>query len=326
MVEYNFQLLKPLGITLTEADTLCLPVDAGYIQTADSLLRAGGRRPGVPLIGIQIGVGFGNRPIEPEKYGAFINALRKRIDVDVCVTPFSDKEKAFRDRLIASCEGPVIDLEGAPLTTLMGLMTRYDVFVSVDTGPFHMGAAIGCPQLAIFPSRKVKPTRWAPWRNRHWIVRESRSCSHFCPHEGCKLTVCSDAIQVSEMVDKTISLLHGGGVVSASDQFAYWFKVSMTVLVIGHTLAEALQYAQSLQNYGVHAVPFSGPLNALPAQLLAHDVTIIHNLTGKKRFVLWWIARLASLKLFNPPMVVHQPAFATDPILSYRTLSESQAF
>jgi ADP-heptose:LPS heptosyltransferase len=327
VVDYNFQLLKPLGITLTDADTLQLPVDTTHIQAAASLLNTHGRRSGVPLIGIQIGVGFGNRPIEPEKYGAFINALRKRIEVDVCVTPFSEKEKQFRDRLIAACEAPIIDLEGAPLTTLMGLITHYDVFVSVDTGPFHMCAAIGCPQLAIFPSRKVKPTRWAPWRNRHWIVRESRNCPHFCPHEGCPLTVCSDAIQTADMVDKTISLLNGGGVSSAKDQFDYWFKLSMTILVIGQTMADAMHYCQTLRTKGLHAVPFSGSLKTLADKLLEHDITIIHNLTGQKQIALWWIARLSSIKLFNPPMIVNHPAFADDdPIQNYQKLSAAQRF
>ncbi len=326
VVEYNFQLLNPLGITLSDLDRLCLPVAPEYQEQADALLAQAGRRKDIPLVGIQIGVGFGNRPIEPEKYAAYVNALRKKIDIDVCVTPFSEKEKAFRDRLVANCDSPIIDLEGAPLSTLMGLMTRYTVFVSVDTGPFHMGAAIGCPQLAIFPSRKVKPTRWAPWRNRHWIVRESGQCDQFCPHEGCKLTTCSDAIMVSDMVEKTLDLLKGGGVSSPSDQFHYWFKQSMAILVVSDSDESATHYCQRLQSIGVRAIPYSGPVSPIGSLLLKHDITIIHNLTGRKKVALWWIARLSSLKLFNPPLVVNQPQFDTDIIETYRRLSEAQRF
>ncbi|MGE4170284.1 MAG: glycosyltransferase family 9 protein [Candidatus Margulisiibacteriota bacterium] len=331
VVEYNFQLLKALGITLDPEQKLSLTVPPGQTERAKDLLNQAGRRWDKPLVGIQIGVGFGNRPIEPEKFAEFVNALRRHRDVDVCVTPFTDKEKAFRDRFVAACQGPVLNLDDTKITELMGVISLYSVYVSVDTGPFHIGAALGVPMLAIFPSRKVKPTRWAPWRNRHLMVRESRTCPLFCPHEGCPLTICSDAIRVEDMVAKTEILLDGGGVESANDQFAYWFKASMTVLVLddAKTEAHAKAYADHLNALGIVAHRTSVYTPELPAKLLEGDITIIHNFSGKRRLYLAWEARKIALKLFNPPLLIHtakNPLPEAETIAYYKDAFEHKRF
>ncbi|NBV42410.1 lipopolysaccharide heptosyltransferase family protein, partial [bacterium] len=142
VVAYNFQLLKSLGIELNSDVKLNFQVTDEMKRQASTLLKAGGRREGVPLVGIQIGVGAGNRPIEPEKYAQFIDELRRIRDVDVCMTAFSDKEKAFKDRVLAAVKSPVIVLEKTTMDQLLGVISSYDCFVSVDTGPFHIAASL----------------------------------------------------------------------------------------------------------------------------------------------------------------------------------------
>ena len=323
VMEYNFQLLRPLGVRLEEQPQFRLDVSDVNRQCAIDLLRQAGRRPGVPLIGVQIGVGFGNRPIEPEKYAEFMTQLSQSMDVDFCVIPHTDREKQFRDRLRAATSASILNIEGTTIGELIGLISYYDLFVSVDTGPFHIASSLGVPQLAIFPSKKVKPTRWAPWRNRHFIVRESRICPHFCPHEGCPLTVCSDAIQVADMADKAVRLLAGDGVTSAEDQFPYWFTRSMTVLIVYET-EDAERYRGRLAVDGIHSyiLRFDDP--NLKDKLVEWDITIIHNLSGKRRWRLWWIARRASLQLFNPPLLVNGPGWDDDLIARYKARFEAQ--
>lgn len=330
VVEYNFQLLEAIGVSLDPANTpLQLPVPDNERVDGDKRLHQAGRRSDVPLIIIQIGVGFGNRPIEPEKFADYINLLRKTHDVDVCVSPFSEKEKEFTKRFTARLTGTALVIPDVPIMGLLGLVSHCSVFVSVDTGPFHMTAAAGVPMLAIFPSRKVKPTRWAPWRTRHWIVRESRQCPHFCPHEGCPLTVCSDAILAQDLVNKTISLLNGGGVVHPKDQFAYWFAESMSVLLLHDAQTDALTatFEAHLTTMGIRCTRTSVSNPSLPSLLIEKDITIIHNFSKKRCWRLWLIARQASLQLFNPPVIVNQAwdLDTSDAIIDrYRTAFKNQ--
>jgi heptosyltransferase-2/heptosyltransferase-3 len=49
---------------------------------------------------------------------------------------------------------------GLPLGLLRGLMERAHSMVSVDTGPAHLAAAVGCPLVVLFGHRW--PSMWAP--------------------------------------------------------------------------------------------------------------------------------------------------------------------
>jgi ADP-heptose:LPS heptosyltransferase len=61
------------------------------------------------------------------------------------------------------------------LIVLAAVLERLSLFVTGDTGPMHLAAAVGTPVLAIFgPSL---PTRYAPLSQRSRIVRIDIHCS-----------------------------------------------------------------------------------------------------------------------------------------------------
>jgi ADP-heptose:LPS heptosyltransferase len=61
------------------------------------------------------------------------------------------------------------------LVTLAAVLERLDVFVTGDTGPMHLAAAVGTPVVAVFgPSDAA---RYAPRGNRHRVVRIDLPCS-----------------------------------------------------------------------------------------------------------------------------------------------------
>ena len=201
----------------------------------------------------------------------------------------------------------------------MGLINEYQLYVSVDTGPFHLAAAINTPMLAIFPSRKVKPTRWAPWRTPHYIVRESHKCPHFCPHENCPLNVCSDEISVKDMVQKSLELLKSNGYQRSNEQFKHWFEHSTNILILYNDQNKntATQYKQRLlsENIKVHLLPITA--KNIYQTMLEHDITIVHNFSKKKKWYISILCRLISLKLFNPPLIVNDNNINIESIIYY---------
>ena len=70
----------------------------------------------------------------------------------------------------------MIDLAGSlDLMTLAAVLERLDVYVTGDTGPMHLAAAVATPVVAVFgPS---DPIRYAPRDGRHRIVRVDLPCS-----------------------------------------------------------------------------------------------------------------------------------------------------
>jgi heptosyltransferase-1 len=80
-------------------------------------------------------------------------------------------------RAIASAAGvEIMDLAGRmSLKDLAALLSRADLLVSTDTGVMHLGAAMGCPVVALFG-----PTahwRTGPYGQGHRVVRLDMDCA-----------------------------------------------------------------------------------------------------------------------------------------------------
>jgi ADP-heptose:LPS heptosyltransferase len=71
---------------------------------------------------------------------------------------------------------PLVELPvETDLVVLAAVLERLTLFITGDTGPMHLAAAMGTPVLAIFgPSL---PTRYAPLSPRSKIVRIDIPCS-----------------------------------------------------------------------------------------------------------------------------------------------------
>jgi ADP-heptose:LPS heptosyltransferase len=61
------------------------------------------------------------------------------------------------------------------LLTLAAILQRLDLFITGDTGPMHVAAAVGTPVVAVFgPS---DPRRYAPGGARDRVVRIDLPCA-----------------------------------------------------------------------------------------------------------------------------------------------------
>jgi ADP-heptose:LPS heptosyltransferase len=305
--EYYFIIAKALGLTLDDVEDLSMAPPPGSVDTATEILKSLGVTFSRPLVGIHVGVGFGNRPIKPEKYASYINALREKKEVDVCLSGYSDAEFQACSLIQSLVKEPVVVMPKGPLEIFMGGISLYDVFVSVDTGPFHIGAALGIPQLAIFPSKKVKPLSWGPFRNRHFVVRENGGCDYDCPHQGCPYDICSDDIREFDMVDKTERLLNGDGVATRKDQVNHWFSACMNSLILydDRTEKEKDELLERLKSWGLTTVALQLNDPSLFETIRKNDIAIINNLTGKKRVKLFILGQRVIKYIYHSPLVIY---------------------
>ncbi|MBG90537.1 MAG: hypothetical protein CL521_01830 [Actinobacteria bacterium] len=318
--EYNGILLKSLGISSRDCQELAYTPPPGAIPLAKRLLASLGPRKNIPLICIHIGVGFGNRPIRANKYVEYIHLLRSQMDVDIYLSCYTDAEIAVCKEIQSQVKGPLLTAYRQPIQTYIGLLSLMDLFVSVDTGPFHLAAALKIPQLAIFPSKKVKPLSWGPFRNRHLICRNPYQCHHDCPHQQCPYDICSDDISVIDMVNKTQALLKGEGVSQQLEQREYWAQHSLSILVLydEKTEDQARQFYQQLQSWSF--VSFISHVTKPDLYPFARqrDISVIHNFSGKRRGRLFWMTQRLISTLFFSPLLIHGPH-------SYESLTELMA-
>lgn len=159
----------PLGPQLASAPRLV--VSAADRTACDAWLRALGIAAS-PLVLLQPGnkrtlkhgksVLTDNKYWSPEHWAQLVTAiLQDKPDARVLLCG-ADAERPPLEAIRACCNHPaVINLAGAlPINRLLPLMLRAHSMVSIDTGPAHAAAAMGCPLVVLFGA--MGSTRWRP--------------------------------------------------------------------------------------------------------------------------------------------------------------------
>ena len=141
-------------------------------RRAQELLAAAGS----VLVGLHASGGREIKQWPPERFGDVARRLAQQRGATIVLTG-APGDRALVDaarRALGSV--PAVDLAGSlDLLTLAAVLERLDVFVTGDTGPMHLAAAVGTPVVAVFgPS---DPVRYAPRDDRHRIVRIDLPCS-----------------------------------------------------------------------------------------------------------------------------------------------------
>ncbi len=152
---------------------LSIPQDAR--RRAADLIAA--PRHGALLVGIQPAAGRRIKEWDPVRFAETGAALaRARGASIVLIGGPGDKDVLGVVRAAWPKDVPVAQLPtDIDLVVLAAVLERLSLFITGDTGPMHLAAAVGTPVLAIFgPSL---PSRYAPLTPRSKIVRVDIYCS-----------------------------------------------------------------------------------------------------------------------------------------------------
>jgi ADP-heptose:LPS heptosyltransferase len=130
-----------------------------------------------PVVGIQPATGRRIKEWDPVRFAQVGAELaRTRGASVVLIGSAGDKPVLDAVRSAWPSDVPLIELPpDVDLTVLAAVLERLSLFITGDTGPMHLAAAVNTPVLAIFgPSL---PTRYAPLSQRSRIVRIDIHCS-----------------------------------------------------------------------------------------------------------------------------------------------------
>lgn len=87
---------------------------------------------------------------------------------------------------------------------LMAFIEAADVLVANDSGPMHVGPAVGTPTLGLFGPGE--PEIWFPYGSPHQYAYAEVGCSH-CGLDYCNLMACMDRLETKDIAEKVMSLL-----------------------------------------------------------------------------------------------------------------------
>ncbi len=202
------RLLVPLGI---ESDHIeyRLPIQDRDRQTAEELLSKHTPNPsqeGNLLIAINPVTKWETKLWQNEKFAHLADLLIDKYQANVFFTGAAEDFQIIED---IQSQMKYASLNVAGKTSLMELAALYekaDVLISTDTGPMHLGAAVGIPVVALFGP--TAPWRTGPFGLGHQIIRSSQACSP-CFKRKCPTITCMNEIlpeQVAAAVEKVLSV------------------------------------------------------------------------------------------------------------------------
>jgi len=110
------------------------------------------------------------------------------------------------EQVVAASKGMAISMAGKTgLKELTALISRARFFISNDTGPMHIAAALGVPVFAVFGP--ANPVRTGPYGTGHTIIRKEISCAPCYRQNPCTHWPCMQELSVTEVRDTILSRL-----------------------------------------------------------------------------------------------------------------------
>ncbi len=152
--------------------------EADRAQCADWLLAKG--LHGSPLVLLQPGNKrtlrrgeariSDNKYWAPERWAAVIGAVLQDVpDARILLCGALPEQPPLEEIRVASGDQRVINLAGElPISRLLPLLQTAHSMISIDTGPAHAAAALGCPLVVLFGA--MGSTRWRPRSKQSPVV------------------------------------------------------------------------------------------------------------------------------------------------------------
>jgi heptosyltransferase-2 len=208
-VEYYLCLLDGLGIPRPVPAALKLAVTEEEREAMATRLASLGIERGAPIVAINPGATYGSaKRWYPDRFAAVADALSAEWRARVVVVG-SAAESPLAGEIEAATRNPPVNLAGkTTVRELMALLSLSSFLVTNDSGPMHIGAALGVPLVAIFG-----PTDWrrtSPWSSLAKVVRVEIDCSP-CRRRVCdRGHECMLGVTPGMVVDAAKALLPGG--------------------------------------------------------------------------------------------------------------------
>lgn len=183
-----------------------LKPSADWIGKAQDLLEGQGADLSRPLVVLNPGAYFGSaKRWFPQRYAQVADLVIERFGAEVAIVG-SAGEKRIADEIAREMRAPPRILSGATdLMTLMGVLAASRCFVTNDSGPMHLAAALGVAQVALFGSTDDVAT--GPFSPRATVIRKTVECSP-CLLRECPIDLrCFSRISVGEVAEAVSSVL-----------------------------------------------------------------------------------------------------------------------
>lgn len=304
-VEHNLELLAPLGIGLRPAGPCRLYPDPLQLEAAKRLLQDHGLA-GKKVIGVNVGTSGTNKAWALGNFVQLIRKLSERYQTKVVLVG-GPKENELNRQILPELGGSAVNLGGLPIELFVALLKQFDLYVANDTGPTHLTAALDVPSVILYTSKYQQPARWAPWGNRHKLIKNVSGCPYPCKPSLCRRDICTTEITLEQVMAGAAEIMAGGGRMTPEEERLDRERISFNILAVGNgRLKDAVVKMLSDHDWRVWELTAEElhymSVKELLDLLVRYEINIVHSfLPG--RFKLRLATLLTSLKMVFPTML-----------------------
>lgn len=301
-VEHQFKLLKPLGIEMANMPKLKIYPTQEAITEGKKVVTENGLQ-GKKLIAINLGSGGSDKSWAIENFKELIKILAKKYETKIVLLG-GPKEKGLVEKILPEINGSIVNLVGLSFDALFGLVGQMHLYIANNTGPTHIASALQIPTVVVYNSKFQKPGRWAPWANRHKVIKVVSKCPYPCNPPICKRDICTTEIKVAEVLLAAKELLAGKGAISQEEDKLERARLSFNILTFGNNpLKDNILKILKDNNWRVWDMSAEDlkkmSIRDVLDLLFKYDINIIHAI-GQSSLKLKIAALLSCLKTPSP--------------------------
>ncbi|MCX5714330.1 MAG: lipopolysaccharide heptosyltransferase II, partial [Candidatus Omnitrophica bacterium] len=207
-LEYNLDLLKILDIVSSDKN-IFVPVKPEAVQAVGELLRQEGVKEKDTLLAINPGASCPSKIWSAQRFAEVADRLVQEYGFKVLVIS-GPKDRALAQNLVTNMREKAIDLAGRlSLSQIAALLSRCSLFISNDSGPVHIGSAVGVPVISIFgrDQKGLSPKRWGPVGKRDRFLHKPAGCIECLAHNCVQEFKCLQSITVDDVVQTAEAIL-----------------------------------------------------------------------------------------------------------------------
>jgi ADP-heptose:LPS heptosyltransferase len=171
------------------------PIDIPHSEAADAVRsRVGGE----PYALINPGAAWPNKRWPSDRFGALAAAMRDRLGLRSFVL-WGPGEETLAEQVSGASGGAAELAPATAIPDLFAIARHARVLISGDTGPLHIGGAVGTPLVALFGPTLAE--RNGPWSTDDVVVSRTKGCVCLYRRRCRRGAPCIDEIQLPEVID-----------------------------------------------------------------------------------------------------------------------------
>lgn len=207
-LEYNLNLLKPLGIENIDKESVSfdIQITGKSEQSVKKIFDEYHIPTDKKLIIIHPGSGGSSIDLPISKFIQLTKRLAHELDCSIAITGSKSEQETCKKFMNGE---NTYNLAGRlSLEELMALINKSELLIANSTGPIHIAAALNKNVVGFYPKvKECSVERWGPYTNNKIIFSPTIDCNN-CTREQCEKLDCMNSINIDDVFTSIQKLLN----------------------------------------------------------------------------------------------------------------------